>query len=237
MKRKTMTSTQSRIELLNALETHQNLTGPTGTPILDESTRTRIPELRTRLITDAGTRNTDYARWREAIEARDRAVENLTGMVRTGWSVLRKRIQTGTLPSGSLTLYGMEPGDRTPNPTTIRAWLEASRQMVAGDEEAESLGFPPLTEPSRETMKDLHQKAEDANRVGEETLTALHESRARLTRTSDEVDDLIQEITLTIRLVTRNQNPIETRKVMRTLGFRFHGEEQAPEETVTETVD
>jgi hypothetical protein len=125
----------------------------------------------------------------------------------------------------------MAPGDRTPLPNTVSAWLEACRRLVTGDEEAEAQGFLPLTEPNREVLRDIHQRAETTNQACEEALTVLQASRERLNRTTEEVDDLISEILATIRLTTRKLTPVASRQLMRTLGFRFIGEGTEPVET------
>lgn len=232
MRRKKETNDAQRLKQLSNLIQHTEIAGPDGTSIFDESFRRRLGDMFEQFTSILENRNTLLSRLRQARTDEFRERDKLIQMVRNAWNTVLYRVKGKAMPRSQTSLYGLSVDGRRPGKGDTPDWINRARAVIAGDQEAETNGYPPISDPDRESLQQQIDAAR-SHQIGAETASrALNELRTNLATIRRETHHLIREAVFAMTNAYRNESPIAKRNAMRTLGFRFGnlpGYEDEPE--------
>jgi len=232
MKRKQIQSDSERMKLLTNLVAHPEITNPSGEPIFDPETITRLQALIadfTQAIT--ARKESIYARRDRRLE-HERAQIALKTEIQIIWRTIRGWVRTGKIQPSSYVLYGLDARGKQPGANRgNRGWLTPAEQILEGDRVAEAAGSPSMGEAHRQALTEALAAVRETSLRLESDTTSENEQIQQLAIQRERVHNAIRKVSLTLGLAFADHTRLEQRKAMRILGFTFTGDPEAPTET------
>lgn len=155
------------------------------------------------------------------IRQRNEAVDLLSTYVRDFWEVARRRAHRLNQPAEVLTFYGLPLDGVSPTLTRPDEWLAMAANVVRGDGEAVTAGYPAMSNPSADeitaVLDTARLEAEEANtadRTYDEAQEALADLRVQ-------ADQAIEDILAELRFTLRRKDNASQRRVMRSYGASY----------------
>jgi hypothetical protein len=168
----------------------------------------------------------------EIMESRE-TFRTLMIYVRDMWNVLKRRVKRLNQPASVLNFYGLPQNGHAPNPTSKDMWFVLADKLIKGDELAVKAGYPAMSNPSAEELKEILEQAlsemrdvSSADREYDNVQAELEELRRR-------ADELVKEVMAELRFHLRHFDRPSQRRIMRSYGvvFRYRQGEAGEEET------
>jgi hypothetical protein len=149
------------------------------------------------------------------------ALNALATYMRDVFEAVRRQVNRLNLPSHVITLYGLPLDGTTPNPSTATEWLTIARRFLEGTKEIEEQGFPVVSCPSPDEIKDVFKKAEKEYADVSAADRSYDETQAEIAESRKVADELISDIMAELRLTLRKMDNPSQRRVQRSYGARF----------------
>lgn len=175
------------------------------------------------------------------------AINSLKKHVRDIWGSVRRQVSRQDLPADVFNYYRLPQDGVNPVLTGRMAWLTMAADIITGDDEATTAGYPPVTNPRTgqlQTALDLAQAELAQNHVVQQNYYAAQDA---LWSRRIEADGLIRDVLAELRYVLRQETAVRREQIMQLYGVAYEsgpdllpedGEfpvEGAAEEIVTET--
>ena len=170
------------------------------------------------------------------IREKNAALAILERYVRDLWEVLKRRVIRLNQPAEVLTFYELPLSGEVPKITKQEEWLLIAREVIDGDADAVTAGYPAMVNPSAAELTTVFQNAflEDSQVAPADR--AYDDAQAEMAEQAQQADAVIEEVMAELRFNLRNLDAPSQRRIMRSYGARFitlPGE--PPEEGVIET--
>ena len=170
-------------------------------------------------------------RSKEIMESTE-TLETLMIYVRDMWNGLKRRVRRLNQPAQVLTLYGLPMNGHVPNPTNKEIWFIKAKELINGDKVAVEQGYPPMSNPSAEELKEIFERAwrEKAEAVAADG--DYDRNQAEMENMRPRANELIKEVMAELRFNLRHFDRPSQRRIMRSYGvvFRYRQGEVEEEE-------
>lgn len=154
------------------------------------------------------------------------------------WESARRKARRLDLPAQMLTYYQLPMDGKSPYPTRYEAWYVVCQKMIEGAEEAVKAGYPPVTEPTVEELREVYEKARKERKDVAIYDSKLDEAQEKLEELRTRADELISDVMAELRFYLRKSDDASRNRIMKRYGVKFKyltGEpedEEAPEAEV-----
>ncbi len=153
------------------------------------------------------------------------------------WESARRKARRLGLPAQMLTYYQLPMDGKSPYPTRYEAWYVLCHKMIEGAEEAVKAGYPPVTEPTVEELKEAYEKARKERKDVAIYDSQLDEAQEELEELRDQADELISDVMAELRFFLRKTDDASRNRIMKRYGVEFkylrgEPEDETPEEAV-----
>lgn len=207
-----------------------------NTDLFSPALRNKTRDLAARFTLELDDHRRAYAARRNAVARRRVELQNLRFMVLAARSVLHHRARIGLIEPTWLDRYKRPGEPLRVEYTKMDDWLEAARNLITGDAEAEERGVGKLLEPSRSDLTagvTAYATARNAVDAANQQM-AVHQNRINELRAL--VFDLHRELFAWLRAKYYNLTPAERREHLRAAGFEYVSV-TPPKQPVDNTVD
>lgn len=114
-----------------------------------------------------------------------------------------------------INFYGLPQNGHAPNPTNKAIWFVLADNLIKGDELALKAGYPPMSNPSAEKLKEILEQARREMRDVASADREHDDIQAELEALSPRADELIKEVMAELRFHLRHFDRPSQRRIMR----------------------
>ena len=235
MKREEIRSDRARKLLMSRTLRTAAQQGPFGSGLVEPDLITQATELDAGFRGMLGALSLQFSNRRQLVEDCTEAITTLSAMVRQFWRGLEFRGQLMNISSGVLEIYRLPSDGGRPQPTTQPGWLEVANELVEGEKKAVEAGYPPMDNPSIDTVSTPLAKARKRCGKADDAHLAYMATQKELHALRDQVDQLIMDLAANLNYNLSKMPAATRRQVMRRYGFNYRGETLTTDETSSET--
>ena len=158
------------------------------------------------------------------------AFDYMTMCMQDTWESARRKARRLGLPAQMLKYYQLPMDGKSPYPTRYEAWYVTCQKMIEGAEEAVKAGYPPVTEPTVEELKEAYEKAREERKDVAIYDSKLDEAQEELEELREQADELISDVMAELRFFLRKTDDASRNRIMKRYGVEFKYLEGEPED-------
>ena len=214
MLRKRPTSDRARLEQLQTITAHPELTTRNGDRLISEQDLQQTQQIAEQLEEAIQNRNRAQTEWIAANAERNKEVETLRRIVRAAWTSLHGMVGMGDLTEIDFNRFGLSIRGRRPEPRTARAWMKAAQPFIEADN-------PQIGNLDRERLKRRVEATVNATLEAENAEATLRKQQGELKRIRGQADRWLAQTAMNVKARLYEEDETTRRRTMRTLGYRF----------------
>ena len=162
------------------------------------------------------------------------AFEYMKMYMQDTWESARRKARRLDLPAQMLTYYQLPMDGKSPYATRYEAWYVTCQKMIEGAEQAVRAGYPPVTEPTLEELRDAYEKARKERKDVAIYDSKLDEEQEKLQELREQADELISDVMAELRFSLRKTDDASRNRIMKRYGVEFKYLQGEPENEIPE---
>ena len=229
------TNDKQRLTFLEVLSRGAEQDQSDGHEILTPELVTRAATLRQSFIAFQKATRQRLTERREAVEAKNRAIDQLDRMNRDFWEVLKRRNRREGYSASIMGRYRLTSETAPPHTNRANEILVTSGLIIEGEQNAVEVGFPPMTNPSASELEAQLEVTEKAMREANKAERNYQTAHRELDGLRTEIKTLLETIHHYFRYKLAHLTPAQQRNAMTRYGYTFTGNRAEIEEPEIET--